>query len=241
MAHLLEARGLARRYGPIHAVRDISFAIEEGDLLSVFGPNGAGKTTLLDMLAGALRPHAGEIRFRGEPRDPARIEWRREIGLLSHRSFLYGPLTARENLAFFGRLYDLEGIEERVAERLERVGLTAHADRSVNGFSRGMRQRLAIARTLLHDPSLVLLDEPFTGLDIHASGLLRDVLGQLKDGRRTVVLVTHNLSEGLALADRVAIQVDGRFAFLGARGEIPAGEEEAFYRRQVEDGSEIAV
>lgn len=241
MAPVLEAQGLARRYGPIQAVRDISFAVDEGELLSVFGPNGAGKTTLLGMLAGALRPHAGEIRFRGEPRDAARTQWRREIGLLSHRSFLYGPLTARENLVFFGRLYDLEGLDQRVAERLERVGLAPHADRPVNGFSRGMRQRLALARTLLHDPSLVLLDEPFTGLDVHASGLLREVLGELKDGRRTVVLVTHNLSEGLALADRVAIQVDGRFAFLGGRSEIPAGEEEAFYRRRVDDGSREAV
>ncbi len=241
MAPVLEAQGLARRYGPIHAVRDVSFAVDEGELLSVFGPNGAGKTTLLGMLAGALRPHAGEIRFRGEPRDAARTEWRREIGLLSHRSFLYGPLTARENLVFFGRLYDLEGLDERVAERLERVGLARHANRPVNGFSRGMRQRLALARTLLHDPSLVLLDEPFTGLDVHASGLLREVLGELKDGRRTVVLVTHNLSEGLALADRVAIQVDGRFAFLGGRSEIPPGEEEAFYRRRVDDGSREAV
>ncbi len=241
MAPVLEVQGLARRYGPIHAVRDVSFAVDEGELLSVFGPNGAGKTTLLGMLAGALRPHAGEIRFRGEPRDAARTEWRREIGLLSHRSFLYGPLTARENLVFFGRLYDLEGLDERVAERLERVGLARHADRPVNGFSRGMRQRLALARTLLHDPSLVLLDEPFTGLDVHASGLLREVLGELKDGRRTVVLVTHNLSEGLALADRVAIQVDGRFAFLGGRSEIPPGEEEAFYRRRVDDGSREAV
>jgi heme exporter protein A len=102
-----------------------------------------------------------------------------------------------------------------------------------------MRQRLALARTLLHDPSLVLLDEPFTGLDVHASALLRDVLGRLKDGRRTVVLVTHSLSDGLALADRVAIQVEGRFAFLGARSEIPTGEDEAFYRGVVERGSGV--
>jgi heme exporter protein A len=99
-----------------------------------------------------------------------------------------------------------------------------------------MRQRLALARTLLHDPSLVLLDEPFTGLDVHASALLREVLGQLKDGRRTVVLVTHNLAEGIALADRVAIQVEGRFAFLGRKRDLPPGGEEAFYRRTVEGG-----
>lgn len=225
---------MARRYGPIHAVNGISFSLGEGELLSVFGPNGAGKTTLLGMLAGALRPHAGEIRLRGEPHDPAASAWRREIGLLSHRSFLYGALTARENLSFFGRLYDLAELGDRVDARLGQVGLTRHADRPVGGFSRGMRQRLALARTLLHDPSLVLMDEPFTGLDIHASALLRDVLAQLKDGRRTVILVTHNLAEGLALADRVAIQVEGRFSFYGSREQLPSGEEEAFYRGHVE-------
>jgi heme exporter protein A len=174
--------------------------------------------------------------FRGKPRDPATTDWRREIGLLSHRTFLYGALTARENLTFFGKLYDLPDLDRRVEERLAEVGLTEHIDRLVRGFSRGMRQRAALARTLLHDPSLVFLDEPFTGLDVHASALLRDVLFRLKDGLRTVILVTHNLSEGLALAERVAIQARGRFAFLGPRSEIPAGEEERFYRTSVDEG-----
>jgi heme ABC exporter ATP-binding subunit CcmA len=231
---VLEARDLARRYGPIRAVNGISFSLSEGELLSVFGPNGAGKSTLLGMLGGALRPNAGEIRFRGQARDPGATEWRREIGVLSHRTFLYGALTAIENLIFYGKLYDLPDLEERAETRLAEVGLTPHADRRVRGFSRGMRQRLALARTLLHDPSLVLLDEPFTGLDVHASSLLREVLVRLKDGRRTVILVTHNLSEGLALADRVAIQTQGRFAFFGARTEIPEGEEEQVYRDYVE-------
>ena len=227
---------MARRYGPIRAVDGISFSLGEGELLTVFGPNGAGKTTLLGMLAGSLRPHAGAILFRGQPRDPGLTDWRREIGLLSHRSFLYGALTARENLTFFGKLYDLPDVDGRVETRLVEVGLAEHIDRKVRGFSRGMRQRAALARTLLHDPSLVFLDEPFTGLDVHASALLRDVLFRLKDGLRTVVLVTHNLSEGLALADRVAIQTRGRFTFFGARGEIPPGEEEHFYRVSVEEG-----
>jgi heme exporter protein A len=233
---VLEALGLVRSYGPIRAVDEISFTLGEGELLTLFGPNGAGKTTLLGMLGGALRPDAGEIRLRGELRDPGEIAWRREIGVLSHRTFLYGPLSARENLDFYGRLYGLVGLRERVDERLEEVGLTPHRDRRVRDYSRGMRQRLALARTLLHDPSLILLDEPFTGLDVHASALLREVLERLKDGRRTVVLVTHSLTEGLALADRVAIQVQGRIMFLGSRAEVPAGEEEAFYRDVVARG-----
>lgn len=231
---LLEARNLSRTFGVVRAVDGISFSLALGELLTVLGPNGAGKSTLLGMLGGSLRPDSGEILFRGEPRDPAETAWRREIGVLSHRTFLYGPLTARENLSFYGRLYGLDGLEGRVESALADVGLSPHAHRQVRGFSRGMRQRLALARTLLHDPSLVLLDEPFTGLDIHASALLRDVLVRLRDGDRTVVLVTHNLAEGLALADRVAIQAYGRFVFLGARDEFPAQGEERFYREHVE-------
>lgn len=236
MPPVLEARGLSRRYGPIQAVDGISFALDEGELLTILGPNGAGKSTLLGMLGGALRPDSGEIRYRDEHRAPGGTDWRQEIGVLSHRSFLYGALSATENLAFYGRLYDLPELSQRVEARLAEVGLTPHANRRVSEYSRGMRQRLALARTLLHDPSLVFLDEPFTGLDVHASALLREVLVRLKDGRRTVILVTHNLPEGLALADRVAIQARGRFVFFGVRSEIPDGEEEQFYRARVELG-----
>lgn len=236
---LLEVRGLSRSYGPIRAVQEISFELAEGELLALFGPNGAGKSTLLGVLGGALPGQSGEILFRGELRDPGATEWRREIGLLSHRSFLYPVLTARENLTFYGRLYALPDLAERVEERLAEVDLTDAADRPMREFSRGMQQRLALARTLLHDPSFILLDEPFTGLDVHASARLRELLLRLKDGRRTILLVTHNLADGLALADRVAIQVAGRFAFLGAREEIPVGGEEAFYRGFVDGGARL--
>jgi len=232
----LEAGDLVRTYGPVRAVDGISFTLSEGELLTVFGPNGAGKSTLLGLLGGSLLPHSGQISFRGELRDPAATDWRRDIGVLSHRSFLYGALSARENLSFYGSLYDLPDLAERVDSWLAEVGLGPAADRRVRGFSRGMRQRRALARTLLHDPSLVFMDEPFTGLDVHASALLREVLVRLKDGHRAVLLVTHSLTEGLALSDRVAIQTHGRFAFLGARGEIPLGEEERFYRHHVEPG-----
>ena len=238
MAPFLEARNLVRRYGPIRAVDGITFGLTEGELLTVLGPNGAGKSTLLGLLGGSLRPHSGEIWFRGERRDPALTDWRREVGILSHRTFLYGALSAFENLSFYGSLYDVPDLGERIGFRLAEVGLSEAANRRVHGFSHGMRQRLALARTLLHDPSLVFLDEPFTGLDVHASALLREVLVRLKDGHRTVILVTHNLSEGISLADRVAIQAEGRFVFLADSGEIPAGAEEQFYRQRVEKGPE---
>ncbi len=230
MPPLLEARELTRSFGPIRAVAGVSFGLDEGDLLTILGPNGAGKSTLLAMLSGVLRPSSGEVRLRGSSRDPGDTAWRAEIGVLSHRTFLYPPLTARENLTFFGRLYDLPDLPDRVDARLREVGLGDDGDRRVRGYSRGMRQRLSLARTLLHDPSLVLLDEPFTGLDVYASALLREVLTSLKNGRRTVVLVTHNLAEGMALADRIAIQHRGRFVFDGPRDHLPEGEEEGFYR-----------
>ncbi|TVP75659.1 MAG: ABC transporter ATP-binding protein [Gemmatimonadales bacterium] len=230
---VLEARELERTFGPVRAVDGVTFSLESGELLTILGPNGAGKSTLLGLLSGALRPTAGTLLVDGEPVVSGAVEWRSRLGVLSHRSFLYGALTARENLRFWGKLHGIPHREARLEARIREVGLQADADRSVRGFSRGMRQRLALARTLLHDPTLVLLDEPFTGLDLHAAGLLREVLEGLRDGRRTVVLVTHQIGEGLALADRVAIQARGRFVFLGSRGEIPAGEEEAFYRARV--------
>ncbi len=231
---LLEARELARSFGPVRAVDQVSFQLLPGEVMTVLGPNGAGKTTLLAMLGGSLQPDAGAIHFRGQPRDPGETSWRREVGVLSHRTFLYGPLTARENLRFYGGLYKVPDLDDAVVQGLEGVEMLEYADRPVRDFSRGMRQRVALARTLLHDPALVLLDEPFTGLDVHASSLLRDVLTRLRDGARTVVLVTHNLAQGLSLADRVAIQVRGRFAFLGRRDQLPAGDEERFYRTLVE-------
>ncbi len=231
---VLEAWDLVREFGPIRAVDGIGLRLGEGELLTVFGPNGAGKTTLLRILAGGLRPSRGEVRLRGlrlRAGDPA---WHRRIGVLSHQSFLYGHLTAEENLWFFGRLFGLTDLKERIPARLEQVGLLERARSRVRTLSRGMRQRLALARTLLHDPDFVLLDEPYTGLDAHAAAVLRGVLASLKDGRRTVILVTHNITEGLEMADQVAIQVRGRFVFSGQRCQVDAATFDRFYREQVE-------
>jgi heme exporter protein A len=216
-------------------VDGISFTLPEGSFLSLFGPNGAGKSTLLRLLSGGLRPTSGELRLGGEPLRTREPGWQRRIGVLSHQTFLYGALTARENLRFFGDLYALDDLEDRIRLGLESVGLGSRGDDPVRAYSRGMRQRLALARTLLHEPAVVLLDEPFTGLDAHAAAVLRDVLARLKDGRRTVVMVTHNLSEGLDLAQVVAIQVQGRIrlwtdaATLRASADLPA-----LYRETVE-------
>lgn len=230
---LLEARDLTRSFGPLLAVDGISFSLEAGEFLTVFGPNGAGKTTLLSLLAGGLRPTSGEVKLGGGALDPGGTGWRSRIGVLSHQGFLYGHLTAAENLRFYAALYGVED-PERIDAGLVRVGLETRADTRVRDFSRGMRQRLALARTLLHEPELVLLDEPYTGLDAHAAAVLREVLGALKDGRRTVVMVTHNLAEGLELADRVAIQARGRFVHHGTAAQARGGDFARFYLEAVE-------
>jgi heme exporter protein A len=229
----VEARGVEKWYGPLPAVRGIDLALARGEFLTIFGPNGAGKSTLLRMLCGAVRPTRGSVRIGGEEVGGDEEGWRRRIGLLSHQTFLYPGLSAAENLDFYARLYELPDRAGRVEQALREVELLARRDDRVRTFSRGMQQRLALARTLLHDPEVVFLDEPYTGLDPHASAMLRSVLDRLKDGRRTVVLVTHNLSQGLEQADRVAVQVGGRWVSDERRGEIDAAVWERVYTERV--------
>jgi heme exporter protein A len=229
----VEARGVEKWYGALPAVRGIDVVLHPGELLAVFGPNGAGKSTLLRMLCGVVRPTRGTVRIGGTDVGGEDDGWRRRIGLLSHQTFLYPGLTAAENLDFYARLYGLPDRRTRVEEGLRRVELLDRAKDRVRTFSRGMQQRLALARTLLHDPDVVFLDEPYTGLDPHASALLRGVLDRLKDGRRTVVLVTHNLSQGLEQADRVAVQVDGRWVSDEPRAAIDAAGWERVYTERV--------
>jgi heme exporter protein A len=232
-APALEARALEKWYGPLPAVRGISFSLAPGEFLTVFGPNGAGKTTLLRILCGAVRPTSGAVRVAGHAAGGDEGAWRGRIGLLSHQTFLYGGLSAAENLDFYARLYGLPERRALVARALESVGLADRAGDRARTFSRGMQQRLALARTLLHDPQVVLLDEPYTGLDPHAAAMLRGVLGRLRDGRTTVVLVTHNLSQGLELADRVAVQVGGRWVSDEPRAAVDAAAFERVYTERV--------
>jgi heme exporter protein A len=230
----LEARRLRREYGPVVAVRDVDVSLQGGEFLVIFGPNGAGKSSLLGMLGGAMRPTSGQVLIRGRPISFSDGAWRRRVGILSHQGFLYARLTAEENLRFYGRLFGLDDLDDRIAQRLARVGLAERAGVQSRHLSHGMRQRLSLARALLHDPDVVLLDEPYTGLDPSASGMLREVLAELRDGERTVVMVTHNLREGLDSATQVAIQVAGRFAWQGGRGEIHDGSFERHYHAVVD-------
>lgn len=231
---LLEARGLVRDFGPHRAVAGVDLTLRVGELFALFGPNGAGKSTLLRLLSGSLRPTEGQVHFRGVPFIPGDGRVARQVGVLSHRSFLYRHLTARENLRFYGRLYGVAGLEERVARRLEVVGLQTRMDQRVATFSRGMVQRLALARTLLHDPALVVLDEPFTGLDLDAALRLSTVLTGVRSDQRAVILVTHDLQRGRELATRVGVMSRGRLDVQASAESLDAPSLEALYRQVVE-------
>jgi heme exporter protein A len=230
---LVRALDLEKWYGAVPAVVGIDFTLREGEFLTLFGPNGAGKTTLLKMLCGVVRPSRGEIRIAGELVDGGAGVWRRRVGVLSHQTFLYAGLTALENLDLFGKLYGIAGRADRIRTGLVDVGLWERRDDLAGTFSRGMQQRLALARTLLHEPDLILLDEPYTGLDPHAAAVLRGVLERLKDGRRTVVLVTHNLVQGLEMADRVVVQADGVWVSDEPRSAIDPLRFEELYNQRV--------
>ena len=197
-------------FGLNPALANVSLRVHPGEFVALLGRNGAGKSTLLRVVARLVKPNRGRVRIWGVDvaRDPER--GRERIGLVAHQTYLYPGLTARENLRLHARLHGLEGAGERVAAALTEAGLNLSADRPVRGFSRGMQQRLAIARATLHGPELVLLDEPFTGLDLEAAELLSERLRQWAAAGRTIVMATHNLEQGLEGVTRWVLLDRGR-------------------------------
>ena len=209
-AAAVRARGLRKAFGARIALDGVDLDLPAGTFLTLMGPNGSGKTTLLRLLAGLSRPSGGELRVLGAIPGPAAAGLRAQVGLVSHEPQLYADLSAEENLRFFAALYGVPDREARIDMALGRVELGARRRDPVRALSRGMTQRLSIARALLHGPSLLLLDEPTTGLDDRALGILVDLLAELHDGRRTLILTTHRLDVGLRVADRIAVQARGR-------------------------------
>lgn len=226
-APVVTATGLTRRYGAVRALEGVDLTLTPGEVLLVLGPNGAGKSTLLRTLAGLLRPSAGTVMVGGQLLAPDAHDARRAIGLLSHQSLLYDELTLLENLVFTARLYHLPDPTGRSLAALAAQGLAERAADRPRSLSRGMQQRAAIARALIHDPALLLLDEPFTGLDAVAGDRLRALLASHTGGQRAMVIVTHHASEAWALATRVGVLVRGRWALEGPR---PASLEEFQHR-----------
>ena len=214
----LELRQLGKRYERVVALDDVSLAIAAGEAVLLLGANGAGKTTLLRCAATLLRPSRGSVRIAGL--DPAThgAAARRRLAVLGHESFLYPDLTAVENLSFYARLYGVADGGARVAALIDRLGLRGWAQRPLRALSRGLVQRCALARVLLHDPDLLLLDEPFTGLDVTARELLCTVLAEAHARGAAIVMSTHELAAGLGLCTRAVLLAGGRRAWDGAVG-----------------------
>jgi heme exporter protein A len=205
--------------------------VPDGEFVTLVGPNGAGKTTLLRILATLSRPTSGAVKIGGHELPKGAEKARRSIGLVSHQTLLYGDLSAEENLRFYGRMYDVADLDARITQVLEMVGLAHRRRDPVRTFSRGMQQRLAIARAVLHRPSLMLLDEPYTGLDQDAAARLEAVMSSVGTEGRTVVMTTHDLERGLAVADRVVILAKGRVVFEAQRTELDASAFRGAYRQ----------
>jgi heme exporter protein A len=226
----IRVRKLAKAFGHQAALRGVDLEVAEGEFLTLFGPNGAGKTTLIRIIASLARPSSGTVHICGQDLSKEATAVRRQIGLISHNPLLYGDLTADENLHFFARLYDLPDAAARIDAVLEQVGLTSRRRDPVRTYSRGMVQRLTIARAVLHDPAIMLLDEPYTGLDLQAADMLRGVLQELAASNRTVILTTHNLEQGLEMCNRAAILNRGKIGWQGQRSEVDLDSMKEIYR-----------
>ena len=207
------AEGVWKFYGDYPALRDVKLAVEPGSCLALIGRNGAGKTTLLRIIAGFSHPGRGRVLIMGQP--PRETETRRQMGFIGHGIAVYDELSAIENLILFGKLYRLPDPRKSALQWLERTGLARVANGLVREFSRGMRQRLAVARAFLHEPSVLLLDEPFTALDDKAIAVLQRLLREALAEGKTIVMSTHQLREALELSTHVALLSRGQVAFHG--------------------------
>ena len=209
---------VSRHYGRRRALTRVSLTLRTGEVVGLLGPNGAGKSTLLGLLASLITPSAGTVRYGDRTAAEAGTDLRGRLGLLSHELRLYPELTAHENLEFFARLYGLPDAAARVSAALGRARLADRAGDAVQGFSRGMRQRLALERTLLHEPRLVLLDEPFTGLDESSCRALASRLAELRSDGRMVLVATHDLDLIDGIVDRAVVLRRGRVGTLAETG-----------------------
>jgi len=230
---MIEVKKLVKRFGLKTILRGLDFRVDEGEFVALLGPNGAGKTTFLRILASLSRPSLGEVTIASYRLPAQAAALRHRLGVVSHLPLLYGDLTAEENLKFYGRMYDVHDLEARVVEVLELVGLSARRRELVRTFSRGMQQRLAIGRAVLHDPEVILFDEPHTGLDQEACVMLDDVLKEVAARGRTVVMTSHDLARVADLATRFDILSNGVIAASVQRSQIAPNDLLGFYRQAI--------
>jgi heme exporter protein A len=231
---VIRVRKLVKRFGLKTVLRGLDFQVEQGEFVALLGPNGAGKTTFLRILSSLSRPSLGEVSIGGYALPGQAAAVRSRLGVVSHLPLLYGDLTAEENLRFYSRMYGIAGENRRVSEVLDLVGLTAHRRDLVRTFSRGMQQRLAIGRSVLHDPDVMLFDEPHTGLDQDASLMLDNVLREVAASGRTVVMTSHDLVRAADLASRYDVISRGVIAGSVQRKDIPPDGILPFYRQAIQ-------
>ncbi|RMF82981.1 MAG: ABC transporter ATP-binding protein [Nitrospirae bacterium] len=232
--YAVEAQGVAKRFGRVTALRRVDLKVPVGGVTALFGHNGAGKTTFLRIAAGLMRPTAGTLKVAGldARREAAAIRGR--LGVVSHDLFLYGDLTARENLEFYGRLYGVADLAERCEEVLVQVDLIHRANSRVRHFSRGMAQRLAIARAFLHRPEILLLDEPYTGLDQRAVAGLNELIEGFREAHHTVLLTTHDHHLGFTMATDIAILRRGEVIHHTPASALSREEFDALYEESLQ-------
>jgi len=212
-APLLALDRVTKRFGYRTVLREVSCEVQPGEFVLLLGNNGAGKSTLLKILSSLMRPSTGQLAFQGEPYHTAGADLRYALGMISHDSRFYGDLTARENLRVFGTLYGVGGLRRKIDQALEEVRLDAFTDLPVRAFSSGMQKRLAIARLLLYQPLLLLLDEPYSGLDLTSVDLLDQYLARFKAGGGTTLLVTHQFTNGVTFCNRILILQQGTLVY----------------------------
>jgi heme exporter protein A len=228
---MIEVKKLLKRFGLKTVLRGLDFHVEQGEFVVLLGPNGAGKTTFLRILASLSRPSMGQVTIAGHSLPAQAAEVRRTLGVVSHLPLLYGDLTAEENLRFYGRMYDLSNLDSRVTDVLRLIGLESRRRDLVRTFSRGMQQRLAIGRAVLHDPEVVLFDEPYTGLDQDASAMLDDVLRNVAARGRTVVMTSHDLARAEELGSRFDVLSRGMIAASITRQDLASSNLLTFYKQ----------
>jgi ABC-type multidrug transport system ATPase subunit len=229
---MIHVHDITKNFGSMTVLDNVNFSVKGGEFLTIVGPNGAGKTTLIKIMATLVNATGGTVEIGGFDVKKSPEKVRGIIGVISHNTYLYNELTAGENLKFFGKMYAIPEIDRRVDEVLGETGLSDRKHDRVGTFSRGMKQRLSIARAILHKPSVLLLDEPYTGLDQQASAGLESVLNSLTGSGITTIMISHDLKRGLALADQVMIMASGMVMYHAPASEVAdVAEFQALYER----------
>jgi heme exporter protein A len=232
---MITVKKLVKRFGPKTVLRGLDFQVEAGEFVALLGPNGAGKTTFLRILASLSRPLAGTVQVAGYSLPGQAAAVRQRLGVVSHLPLLYGDLTAEENLRFYGRMYSVANLEYRIQTVLDLVGLLKRRRDLVRTFSRGMQQRLAIGRAVLHDPEVMLFDEPHTGLDQDACNMLDSVLQEVAARGRTVVMTSHDLARAADLASRFDVLSRGKIVASVPREQMGNSNLLDLYRQALAD------